>query len=84
MHVCFCSADVRCPPRVSTCFHLLLLHVVFCISSTSLRNMTSLVSLPNREWFVVCGQGEGGGGTKLYNIHYRFFLTSSGGYRRVS
>ena len=25
-----------------------------CISSTSLRDMTSLVFLPNKEWFVVC------------------------------
>ena len=53
MHAYFCSAAVRCSPRVSTCFHVLLLPVVFCISSTSLRNMTSLVFLPNREWFVV-------------------------------
>ena len=46
-------AALRCSQRVSTCFYVLLLHVVFCISSTSLRNMTSLVFLPNREWFVV-------------------------------
>ena len=58
-HLCMSASalrlyGVRCSPRVSTCFHVLLLHVVFCISSTSLRNMTSLVFLPNREWFVVC------------------------------
>ena len=43
----------RATMRVSTCFHMLLLHMVFCISSTSLRNMTGLVFLPNRGWFVV-------------------------------